>query len=180
MVRKSDETAGEENYTRYINTPIGPLRLVSNSKAIISVSLIKYPAAEIEADSAIQPRCLLDCENQLREYFDGKRKNFDMPLSPHGTEFQEKVWAQLRTIPYGVTISYLQLAKILGNPKLIRAAGAANGKNPVAILIPCHRVIGSNGELVGYAGGLPIKKWLLEHEKKHHTGITQVSLFGNN
>jgi methylated-DNA-[protein]-cysteine S-methyltransferase len=179
MARKSVETANAEKFTRYIETPVGRLQLVSDGKEILSVHFIKHPATESEENSECQPACLVDCETQLREYFEGKRKIFDLPISARGTEFQEKVWRQLQAIPYGVTISYQQLAKWLGNPKLIRAAGSANGKNPIAIIIPCHRVIGSSGELVGYAGGLPLKKWLLDHEKKQHTGVFQVSLFGN-
>ena len=107
---------------------------------------------------------LEDCIKQLDEYFQSKRKIFSIPLELHGTEFQKKVWNELLNIPFGKTISYLQLAKELGDVKLIRAVGGANGKNPVSIIVPCHRVIGSDGTLIGYGGGLDKKKWLLEFE----------------
>ena len=108
---------------------------------------------------------LKEAVKQFKEYFDKKRKNFDLPLSLHGTDFQIKVWNALRTIPFGKTYSYGQLAAAIGNPRACRAVGMANNKNPIAIIIPCHRVIGSDGSLTGYAGGLRIKKLLLELEK---------------
>ncbi len=111
---------------------------------------------------------------QLMEYFSGQRKEFHLKLNPQGTEFQKKVWQALLNIPYGKTTSYMELSKTLGDPLAIRAVAAANGKNPLWIIIPCHRVIGSNGNLTGYAGGLWRKKWLLEHEQQEK----QQSLFG--
>jgi methylated-DNA-[protein]-cysteine S-methyltransferase len=114
--------------------------------------------------------------SQLDEYFEGKRKDFDLPLGQAGSAFQMNVWDHLTKIPYGKTISYLQLSKQIGDVKAIRAIAAANGKNNLAIVVPCHRVIGSNATLVGYAGGLWRKKWLLEHELKVHLGIEQLSL----
>jgi methylated-DNA-[protein]-cysteine S-methyltransferase len=108
---------------------------------------------------------------QLIEYFHGNRRFFELPVSQEGTPFQQKVWAELMSIPFGKTISYLELSRRLGDPKVIRAAAAANGKNNVAIIVPCHRVIGSNNQLVGYAGGLPRKKWLLQHENKIANGV---------
>lgn len=112
------------------------------------------------------------CQQQLQEYFEGGRKQFDLPLQPKGTDFQQRVWAQLQTIPYGEVTNYLEMARLLGDEKSIRAAASANGKNPIAIVIPCHRVIGSNGDLTGYAGGLDKKRLLLEHE-----GALAKSLF---
>lgn len=112
---------------------------------------------------------------QLDEYFAGSRTQFDLPLSPAGTAFQQKVWQQLIQIPFAETITYLHLAKRLGNVKSIRAAASANGKNPLAIIIPCHRVVGADGKLTGYAGGLHRKQWLLEHEAK--AAGKQSSLF---
>lgn len=103
---------------------------------------------------------------QLDEYFAGERREFDLPLAPRGTGFQERVWRALLAIPFGVTRSYGELARTIGRPSASRAVGAANGKNPIAIIVPCHRVIGANGTLTGYGGGLPIKRWLLEHEAK--------------
>jgi methylated-DNA-[protein]-cysteine S-methyltransferase len=110
---------------------------------------------------------------QFEEYFEGKRTQFDLKLAPEGTEFQKKVWKQLQEIQFGKTLTYQQMANQLGNPKVIRAAASANGRNPISIVIPCHRVIGSDGSLTGYAGGLHRKKWLLEHESP----VKQQSLF---
>ncbi|MCL4169062.1 UNVERIFIED_CONTAM: hypothetical protein GTU68_012202, partial [Idotea baltica] len=110
------------------------------------------------------PESLLDCVIQLKEYFNETRKTFDLKLNPEGTTFQKKVWNQLETIPFGKTISYLELSKQLGDVKAIRAAASANGKNPLWIIVPCHRAIGSDGSLTGYAGGLYRKQWLLNHE----------------
>jgi methylated-DNA-[protein]-cysteine S-methyltransferase len=112
------------------------------------------------------------CRRQLDEYFSGQRKNFDLPLWQDGTVFQQKVWKALMQIPYGKTISYLQLAIQLGNVKATRAVAAANGRNQLSIIVPCHRVIGSDGSLTGYAGGLDRKKWLLNHENKYANGVS--------
>ena len=119
---------------------------------------------------------LQTCISQLDDYFSGKRKTFELTLSQGGTPFQQKVWDLLYQIPYGKTISYHQLAMQYGDLKAIRAVASANGKNNLAIIVPCHRVIGSNRSLTGYAGGLWRKKWLLEHEAKHHTGVAQLGL----
>ena len=113
---------------------------------------------------------------QLDEYFSGRRKDFDLPLGQKGSGFQENVWNHLVKIPFGKTISYLQLSKQIGDVKAIRAIASANGRNNLAIVVPCHRVIGSDAKLVGYAGGLWRKKWLLEHEAKVHSGIEQLTL----
>ncbi|WP_324067382.1 MAG: methylated-DNA--[protein]-cysteine S-methyltransferase [Flavobacterium sp.] len=123
--------------------------------------------------STIIPNDLIEAVNQLEEYFIGKRTEFTFKLNPKGTEFQKKVWQELLQIPYGKTCSYLELSKKLGNAKAIRAVASANGKNPLWIVVPCHRVIGTDGSLKGYAGGLWRKKWLLEHENP----IKQESLF---
>ena len=110
---------------------------------------------------------------QFKEYFDGTRETFSIPLKPEGTDFQKRVWNELAKIPFGKTVSYQEVANRLGDPKVIRAAASANGKNPISIIIPCHRVIGSDGSLTGYAGGLHRKKWLLAHESP----VKQTSLF---
>jgi methylated-DNA-[protein]-cysteine S-methyltransferase len=107
---------------------------------------------------------------QLKEYFDGKRTQFSLPMNPDGTDFQKRVWQELKEIPFGKTKSYQEIANQLGDPKVIRAAASANGKNPIAIIIPCHRVIGSDGSLTGYAGGLHRKRWLLDHENPYKQG----------
>ena len=123
--------------------------------------------------SDLIPENLEDAAYQLQEYFEGKRQNFTLELNPQGTDFQKRVWQALLEIPYGKTVSYLELSKTLGDVKAIRAVAAANGKNPLWIVVPCHRVIGSDGSLTGYAGGLHRKKWLLEHESP----VKQQSLF---
>ena len=121
----------------------------------------------------IIPEVLEDAAYQFKEYFEGARQQFDLKLNPTGTDFQKKVWDALLKIPFGKTISYLELSKQLGDVKAIRAVASANGKNPLWIVVPCHRVIGSNGDLTGYAGGLHRKKWLLEHESP----AKQITLF---
>ena len=155
--------------TCYINSPLGITKIVGDLDGIIAVSVLNSE----EKVSDIIPEILEDCVLQLKEYFDGKREQFSLKLNPKGTVFQERVWHALSTIPYGKTTSYLQLSKQLGDPKAIRAVANANGKNPLWIILPCHRVIGSDGSLTGYAGGLHRKKWLLEHESPYK----QQSLF---
>ncbi len=124
--------------------------------------------------SAEEKRVLQKCITQLNEYFSGKRKLFDLPIQQEGSAFQQKVWNELVKIPFGKTISYLQLAQRLGDAKSIRAAASANGRNKLNIVVPCHRVIGSDGSLIGYGGGLPRKKWLLEHEAKFENGVSML------
>lgn len=143
--------------TRTIKTPIGPLTLQADEAA---VTAIRFGAGGAQDTSP-----LLDAaEAQLREYFAGARRTFDLPLAPHGTAFQQRVWAALRAIPYGETRTYGELAAAIGSPNASRAVGMANHRNPISIVIPCHRVIGANGTLTGYAGGLEIKRKLLALE----------------
>ncbi|MBV7270096.1 methylated-DNA--[protein]-cysteine S-methyltransferase [Winogradskyella luteola] len=149
--------------TCYIETPLGHAKIVGDSNGIASISILDTPQ---ELSKVIQ-ESLLDCVTQLKAYFKNELKTFDLKLNPEGTAFQKKVWKQLQTIPYGKTISYLDLAKQLGDANVIRAAASANGKNPLWVIIPCHRVIGSDGSLTGYAGGLHRKQWLLNHESEH-------------
>lgn len=144
-----------------IHTPIGFLEITGNSEGLSSVI---FSDVEAKNNSENIPEDLKDAVIQLQEYFEGSRKEFTLKLDPKGTDFQKRVWEELQKIPYGKTVNYLQIAKRLGDPKVIRAAASANGKNPISIIIPCHRVIGSDGSLTGYAGGLHRKKWLLEHE----------------
>lgn len=153
----------------YIETPLGHAKIVGDKNGITSVSVLDTK----EEISGTIPEVLLDCVIQLKEYFNEERKNFDLKLNPEGTSFQKKVWNQLETIPFGKTISYLQLSKQLGDVKAIRAAASANGKNPLWIIVPCHRVIGSDGSLTGYSSGLHRKQWLLNHENDYK----QQSLF---
>lgn len=149
--------------TAYLKTPLGTASLVGDANGLTHVSILEDSPANVEP----VPELLEDACYQLQEYFDGSRQIFDLKLNPEGTDFQKKVWAALTEIPYGKTITYMELAKQLGDPRAIRAVAAANGKNPLWILVPCHRVVGSDGSLVGYAGGLGRKKWLLEHESPH-------------
>jgi methylated-DNA-[protein]-cysteine S-methyltransferase len=154
--------------TCFIKTPLGIAKIIGDEIGISEISVLD----EGLVDTKI-PKNLKECVLQLQDYFLGKRNNFDFKLNPKGTEFQQKVWQELLKIPFGKTMSYMDLAKKLGDPKVIRAAASANGKNPLWIVVPCHRVIGTDGSLTGYAGGLWRKKWLLEHENP----TTQQSLF---
>ncbi|MDR8390109.1 methylated-DNA--[protein]-cysteine S-methyltransferase [Aliifodinibius sp. S!AR15-10] len=142
-----------------LETPVGTLQITVNENYIRKIIFTDRPDGARTSHPV-----LLKVRAQLREYFEGKRKTFDLPLQPEGTEFQQRVWKVLSNIPYGTTITYQELAEKLGNPDSIRAAGRANGQNPLPIVIPCHRVIGANGKLVGYSGGIDRKKWLLKYE----------------
>lgn len=148
-----------------LDAPIGIVRIIEEDGFIVSVHTMQ----EIESmsDDIVyrETEVLLSAKKQLEEYFAGIRKNFDLPLKPQGTPFQLLVWEQLKQIPYGETRSYGEIAKAIGNPKASRAVGGANNKNPIGIIVPCHRVIGANGKLVGYAGGLDMKEKLLMLEK---------------
>ena len=152
----------------YLETPIGMLLIAGDEEAVRRIEFPKNgKAARPEADWRESSRGpVAEAVRQLGEYFAGKREQFDLPLAPAGTEFQRGVWRRLQEIPYGGTISYGELAKRVGNPKASRAVGAANGQNPIPIVIPCHRVIGANGKLTGFGGGLPIKEALLALEAK--------------
>ena len=154
--------------TCFINSPLGITKIVGDENGISVISVL----SEGEVTTSI-PDELKQAVSELQDYFSGKRTNFTFKLNPNGTEFQLKVWQELINIPFGKTISYLDLAKKLGDKKVIRAVASANGKNPLWIVIPCHRVIGTDGSLTGYAGGLWRKKWLLEHENP----TNQQSLF---
>jgi methylated-DNA-[protein]-cysteine S-methyltransferase len=159
-------------FTTYYQSPVGLLRIAGTDQYISEVIFIDEPE-KVPAISGTDnlPPLAIQAVEQLIEYFHGSRRFFELPISQEGTPFQQKVWAELMSIPFGKTISYLELSRRLGDPKVIRAAAAANGKNNVAIIVPCRRVIGSNNQLVGYAGGLPRKKWLLQHENKIAHGV---------
>jgi methylated-DNA-[protein]-cysteine S-methyltransferase len=156
-------------YTSILDTPIGILVIEGNDKDICFIGF--KDDIRTESPNLITEKAKL----QLREYFEGKRSLFDLPAAQPGTDFQQSVWKELTNIPPGKPISYTSLSDKMNNPLAIRAIASANGKNKLMIVIPCHRVIGSNGDLVGYAGGLWRKKWLLEHEAKM-TGIGQTVL----
>jgi len=153
----------------YIKTPIGICEIKGSDVGISRVSILDD---EVEVSNII-PKPLQSCAIQLGEYFKGERKVFDLELDYKGTDFQQSVWKSLDQISYGKTTTYLKQARLLGDEKAIRAVATANGKNPFWIVLPCHRVVGSDGTLTGYAGGLWRKKWLLEHEQ----GCEQQSLF---
>ncbi|WP_421813387.1 methylated-DNA--[protein]-cysteine S-methyltransferase [Flagellimonas sp.] len=143
----------------YIQTPIGTVELKGDENGLASITVL-----DNKKPNGTLPDVLVDAAKQFQEYFNGDRTVFNLELNPSGTDFQKKVWNALLKIPFGKTISYLELSKQLGDVKAIRAVASANGKNPLWIVVPCHRVIGTNGDLTGYAGGLHRKKWLLEHE----------------
>ena len=145
--------------TAFIQSPLGITKIRGDENGISEISILN----EGDVSKKI-PKQLQEGVSQLQEYFEGKRIRFDFKINPQGTDFQQKVWQELMNVPYGKTISYLDLSKKLGDVKAIRAVASANGRNPIWIVIPCHRVVGTDGSLTGYAGGLWRKKWLLEHE----------------
>ena len=150
------------NFT-FVETPIGEILVAGDADAVHEIHFA--PAMPNDAwtpdDAALKYATV-----QLRSYFAGKRREFDFPLAPRGTEFQLAVWTELRKIPYGETTTYGEIARTIRRPDAVRAVGAANGANPIPIVIPCHRVIGSTGSLTGFGGGLPVKRWLLDHEAR--------------
>ena len=152
--------------TSYYNTKIGEIAIEENGLAITRLYFVNKDLekeVEIKEETWLMRKAI----KEIKEYLEGKRNSFDLPLEPEGTEFQKKVWNVLKEIPYGETRSYGEIAKLIGNEKASRAVGMANNKNPIMIMIPCHRVIGVNGKLVGYAGGLDVKEKLLNMEKNH-------------
>lgn len=159
-----------ESYTTYYHSPVGVLKISGTEDFITEVSFYDK-VQKSESKKRNLPPLLIQCIEQLIQYFQGALRQFDLPVNQPGTKFQQEVWSDLMTIPYGKTISYLDLARMTGDPKATRAVANANGKNNIAIIIPCHRVIGANKELVGYAGGLWRKKWLLELEAKVAYGV---------
>ena len=159
--------------TTYHKTPIGIAKIVGDFNGIQSIVVVNDDLISEKLVAEKTPQCLQECVIQLDEYFNGKRESFGLTVNPKGTAFQLKVWKSLLKIPYGKTKTYLQQSKALGDVKAIRAVAAANGKNPLWIVIPCHRVVGSDGSLTGYAGGVWRKKWLLNHENP----VKQQTLF---
>ena len=148
-----------EIFKAYYKSEIGIIELEGTEEGVLSINFI-----EDNIESAYVPDCLRECWKQLDEYFKGERKEFSLKLLIQGTDFQRQVWDRLKEIPYGQTVSYGDIAKRVGNEKASRAVGGANNKNKIAIVIPCHRVVGSSGKLIGYAGELWRKEWLLKHE----------------
>ncbi len=152
-------------YTR-MESPVGPLLLAASEAGLHHILFTKGKRTTPDREWREDARPLQETIRQLRAYFAGELEEFDLPLAPQGTVFQRSVWSKLCNIPFGETISYGELARRIGNPKASRAVGLANGQNPIPIIIPCHRVIGSNGKLTGYGGGLPIKEKLLALEQR--------------
>ena len=148
-----------------LESPIGPLQLYARGDALIGLYLPNR-GPDLDVPERSSP-VLTRAANQLAEYFSGNRQTFDLPLDGEGTDFQRKVWRALLDIRFGEVRSYAQIANEIGQPTASRAIGSANGKNPISIIVPCHRVIGSSGQLVGYGGGKPAKQWLLDHENRH-------------
>ena len=154
--------------TVYIKTPLGIAKITGDENGVTAISVLDDGIVSEQIPTTLQ-----ESVSQINEYFAKKRTHFDFKLNPKGTEFQQKVWQSLLQIPFGKTRTYLEQSKVLGDVKAIRAVASANGKNPLWIVVPCHRVIGTDGSLTGYAGGLWRKKWLLEHENP----TNQQSLF---
>ncbi len=150
-----------KTYKAYYKSPLGTIEIVGAQDSILALEFVDR---ELVGDADL-PFCIKACLKQIDEYFSGERKEFRLKLDPQGTNFQKSVWQQLEKIPYGAVVSYGEIAGIIGKPKASRAVGSANGRNPIAIIIPCHRVVGSDGGLIGYGGGLWRKAWLIEHEK---------------
>lgn len=159
-----------EYFKTFLKTANHLLKIESDELAIKAISFVK----ELEEPSDIQPEILQKAQEELQKYFDGNLKEFSLKLEPDGTDFQKKVWALLYKIPYGKTWTYADMANKLGDPKVIRAAASANGKNPIAIIIPCHRVVGTNGSLTGYAVGLENKRYLLDLENRVANGVMEL------
>lgn len=157
-------------YTDYIKSPLGLVEFKASEKGITQVIFCGSQIVDVKAN-----RITDCCKQQLKEYFEGQRKTFDVQLDPQGTDFQKLVWQSLLKIRFGQTKTYLDIAKMVDRPKGAQAVGGANGRNPISIIVPCHRVVGTNGSLTGYAGGVERKLWLLEHE-----GIVVQPAKGNN
>jgi methylated-DNA-[protein]-cysteine S-methyltransferase len=156
------------NHRTTIDSPIGTITLIADDDALVEVHLPdEKTSSTIAAEDATPAEhgVLAQAAGELREYFVGDRLEFDVPLAPHGTAFQLAAWQALRTIPYGETVSYGEQARRLGDARKARAVGAANGRNPLPIVVPCHRVVGANGHLTGFGGGIECKAWLLDHER---------------
>jgi methylated-DNA-[protein]-cysteine S-methyltransferase len=160
----------ETVYTTYYHSPVGLLK-ISGTENYISEVFFYDKVQKTEGKRKNLPPLMIQCIEQFIQYFHGQRRVFELPINQPGTKFQKEVWNHLLSIPFGKTINYLDLARMTGDTKATRAVANANGKNNIAIIVPCHRVIGSNRELVGYAGGLWRKKWLLEHEAKVAYGV---------
>ena len=168
---KASAQAGSPTYFDVVPSPIGDLYLTARDGTITGLHM-GAPRGGMDATGewTREPRVLASARSQLEAYLAGELTEFDLALTSGGTPFQQQVWSELRRIPYGETISYAELANRIGNPKAVRAVGAANGRNPIAIIVPCHRVIGADGSMTGFGGGIERKVWLLGHEKARVSG----------
>jgi methylated-DNA-[protein]-cysteine S-methyltransferase len=164
MKEESTRRTIMKEYIYYYESPIGDIRIKGDDTALLSLDFSEGNHNKNEGE---YPDYIKLCVSQLAEYFKGERKTFNIDYLIKGTEFQKKVWAELAKIPYGEKVSYKDIAAKIGNEKAVRAVGTTNGKNPISIIVPCHRVVGADGKLTGYAWGVWRKEWLLEHEKKY-------------
>ena len=158
-----------ELFSSVIDSPVGPLTIVATDQGVRAILWPDDDPTRVRLDTSIENpdhRVISMTVTQLSEYFDGERTDFDVPLDPVGTEFQRAAWDALRSIPYGTTVSYGEQAERMGDRRKARAVGAANGRNPISIVVPCHRVVGADGTLTGFAGGTDTKAWLIEHERR--------------
>lgn len=162
---RSIQTLPKDTVYDEMNSPVGTLTLIASKEGLHAILWDTDPKVKGLSQSKNE-KTITETKKQLNEYFQGSRKTFNLPLVLNGTDFQIQAWKQLQKIPYGTTISYGQQAERIGNKNKARAAGMANGQNPISIVIPCHRVIGSNGTLTGFGGGIASKEWLLKHEQK--------------
>jgi methylated-DNA-[protein]-cysteine S-methyltransferase len=154
------------------HSPIGKIKITADEHCVTELVFVEASdLSDVDEPAEALPEIINSCVDELMEYFAGKRKHFTVPINQEGTEFQQKVWKELYELPYGKTMSYADLAKKLGDPKCIRAAASANGKNKIAIIVPCHRIIGTDQSLVGYAWGKARKRWLLQHEFRLEHGV---------
>ena len=159
------------NYTQIYHSPIGVIKIVADDFCIEELVFIEDTQLKQLTISTTTPDVINQCIDELIEYFAGKRKHFSVAINQAGTEFQQKVWKELYEVPFSKTLSYGELAKKMGEPNLVRAAASANGKNKIAIIVPCHRIVGADRSLVGYAWGKARKKWLLQHEFRLELGV---------
>jgi methylated-DNA-[protein]-cysteine S-methyltransferase len=160
-----------QQFEHIYTSPIGRIKIVADTDCIQAITFIDDSVSTSNNEGIESPAVIHQCIDELIDYFNGSRTQFTVPIHQSGTDFQQKVWKELYEVPYAKTMSYAELAKKLGDTKVIRAAASANGKNKIAILVPCHRIIGSDSSLTGYAWGLARKKWLLQHEFRIGLGV---------
>ena len=160
-----------QQFEHIYSSPIGRIKIVANANCIQALTFIEDTDTLSNSEGIKSPAVIHQCIDELIDYFNGSRTQFTVPIHLSGTDIQQQVWKELYEVPYAKTMSYAELAKKLGDPKVIRAAASANGKNKIAIIVPCHRIIGSDSNLTGYAWGLAKKKWLLQHEFRIGLGV---------